>query len=131
MAHDLPKIPINVNGQIINISIENLKGGKILGAGSYGFVYAFNGIDKIVMKRPDDSIIQSTDLESWICMKRVDIIKYLSSLLNENELHYNRNFSHFIYENDKAIAVQFLNGDIEYGDVVDYKIRYHMIHLYV
>ena len=35
-------------------------------------------IDKIVLKRPDDSIIQSTDLESWICMKRVDIINYLS-----------------------------------------------------
>lgn len=74
-------------------------------------------IDKIVLKRPDDSIIQSTDLESWICMKRVDIIKYLSSFLKENELHYNRNFSHFIYENDKVVAVQFLNGDIEYGDI--------------
>lgn len=74
-------------------------------------------IDKISLKRPDSSIIQTTELESWICMKRIDIIKYLNGFISKEEIHYNRSFSHFIYENDKAIAVVFSNGEIEYGDV--------------
>lgn len=74
-------------------------------------------IDKIVLKRPDNSIIQSTELESWICMKRIDIIRFLNGFISENEVHYNRSFSHFIYENGKAIAAAFANGEVEYGDV--------------
>jgi 2-polyprenyl-6-methoxyphenol hydroxylase-like FAD-dependent oxidoreductase/predicted DsbA family dithiol-disulfide isomerase len=74
-------------------------------------------IDKIVLKRPDNAIIQSTELESWICMKRIDIIKYLNDFISESEIHYNRTFSHFIYENEKAIAAAFANGDVEYGDI--------------
>jgi len=74
-------------------------------------------IDKIVLKRPDNAIIQSTELESWICMKRIDIIKFLNDFISESEIHYNRTFSHFIYENEKAIAAAFANGDVEYGDV--------------
>ena len=74
-------------------------------------------IDKIVLKRPDNSIIQSTELESWICMKRIDIIKFLNGFISESEIHYNRMFSHFIYEDGKAIAAAFANGDVEYGDV--------------
>ncbi len=74
-------------------------------------------IDKIVLKRPDNTIIQSTELESWICMKRIDIIKYLNGFISESEIHYNRTFSHFIYENEIAVAAAFSNGDVEYGDV--------------
>ncbi len=74
-------------------------------------------IDKIVLKRPNNSIIQSTELESWICMKRVDIIKYLSFFVTENEINYNRTFSHFIYEGEKAVAAVFENGDVEKGDI--------------
>jgi 2-polyprenyl-6-methoxyphenol hydroxylase-like FAD-dependent oxidoreductase/predicted DsbA family dithiol-disulfide isomerase len=74
-------------------------------------------IDKIVLKRPDDSILQTSELDSWICIKRVSIIKYLSSILGEKQINFNRQFSHFIYEGDKAIAAEFTNGEIEYGDV--------------
>jgi predicted DsbA family dithiol-disulfide isomerase/2-polyprenyl-6-methoxyphenol hydroxylase-like FAD-dependent oxidoreductase len=74
-------------------------------------------IDKIVMKRPNHSLLNYSELESWICMKRIDIIKYLNSFFDENKIKFNRNFSHFIYQNEIAIAAVFENGDIEYGDI--------------
>jgi len=74
-------------------------------------------IDKIVMKRPDQTLLVYSELESWICMKRVDIIRYLNSFFEENEIKFNRVFSHFIYQNEIAIAAVFENGEIEYGDV--------------
>lgn len=74
-------------------------------------------IDKIIMKRPDHTLLNYSELESWICMKRIDIIKYLHSFYDENKIKFKRNFSHFIYKNDQATAAVFENGEIEYGDV--------------
>lgn len=74
-------------------------------------------IDKIFMRRPDNSLLQQTDLESWICMKRVDIIRYLSAFLKATDIHCNRTFSHFLYDGDHVIAAVFENGDVEYGDL--------------
>jgi len=74
-------------------------------------------IEKIVMKRPDQTLLNYSELESWICMKRIDIIQYLYSFYTDNKINFNRNFSHFIYENEKAVAAVFENGEIEYGDV--------------
>jgi hypothetical protein len=48
-------------------------------------------------------------------MKRLDIIKFLNGFISKNEIHYNRTFSHFIYENGKAVAAEFVNGEVEYG----------------
>ncbi|MFZ4797576.1 MAG: DsbA family protein [Bacteroidia bacterium] len=74
-------------------------------------------IEKIVMKRPDQTLLNYSELESWICMKRIDIIQYLYSFYTDNKIKFNRNFSHFIYENNQAIAAVFENGEIEYGDL--------------
>lgn len=74
-------------------------------------------IDKIMMKRPDQSLLIYSELESWICMKRIDIVKYLNSFFDDNKIKFNRNFTHFIYENERAVAAVFENGEIEYGDV--------------
>lgn len=74
-------------------------------------------IDKIVMKHADGALIHETELESWICMKRVDIIRFLSGFVREKNLHYGRTFSHFEYANGRAVAAVFQNGAVEYGDL--------------
>ncbi len=74
-------------------------------------------IDKVLLKSFDNTEIQTTELDSWICMKRVDVIDYLISFIKPKNIHYGRNFSHFFYENNKAIAAVFTNGEIEYGDI--------------
>ncbi len=74
-------------------------------------------IDKIVLKRPDNTVLQATELESWICMKRSDMIQYLNFFIPFVEIHYNNSFSHFIYDSDRVSAAIFDNGDIVYGDL--------------
>lgn len=74
-------------------------------------------IQSIILKRPDNSTIQTTMLDAWQCLKRKSIIQYLSAFLSEEDVHYNKIFSHFVYEGDKAVAAVFEDGDIVYGDV--------------
>jgi 2-polyprenyl-6-methoxyphenol hydroxylase-like FAD-dependent oxidoreductase/predicted DsbA family dithiol-disulfide isomerase len=74
-------------------------------------------IDKIMLKNADDSELQTTELDSWICMKRTAIIDYLVSFIQPQNIKYGRTFSHFIYHNDTAVAAVFTNGEVEYGDV--------------
>lgn len=74
-------------------------------------------IDKIILKNTDNSEIQVTELDSWICMKRVDVIKYLVSFIQPQNIKYGREFSHFIYRNEVATAAVFTNGEVEYGDI--------------
>ena len=56
-------------------------------------------------------------LLDWYCMKRVDLIDFLIHCNHQNQIKFGRKFDHFIYENNKAIAAVFQNGDVEYGDV--------------
>jgi len=74
-------------------------------------------IDKISIKNMDNSEILLTELDSWICMKRIDIIDYLISFIQPKNIHFGRQFSHFIFEGEKVIAAVFTNGDVEYGDI--------------
>ena len=51
MAHYLPKININLpHDKQINLKQSNIKFGKILGSGAFGFVFGFKDIDDFVMK---------------------------------------------------------------------------------
>lgn len=74
-------------------------------------------IDRVILKGADNVDIQTSELDSWICMKRVDIVEYLSSFLDNDTISYGHEFSHFEYEHDRAIAAVFNNGHVEYGDV--------------
>lgn len=69
------------------------------------------------LRRPDGTEKIKIQLEDWFCMKRVDLIEFLMSFFDENTLKTGRSFSHFIYNDNKAIAAVFENGDIEYGDI--------------
>ncbi|MCG9794170.1 DsbA family protein [Flavobacterium algicola] len=69
------------------------------------------------LKRPDGDEDIRIKLDGWHCMKRVDLITYLYSFFSKDKLKMGRVFSHFLYENNKATAAVFANGEIEYGDI--------------
>ena len=74
-------------------------------------------VDAFVLKRPSGKEIKHLHLDSWKCIKRRDLLHFLRNLLPHELIIEGRDFSHFIYEGDKAVAAVFTNGDIEYGDI--------------
>lgn len=73
-------------------------------------------IDRLLLKNADDDVLDDMALDGWVCMKRCEAMQALASQLPPEVIQYGRSFSHFIFENEKAVAVVFANGDIEYGD---------------
>ena len=69
------------------------------------------------LKRPDNQEKIKIKLNDWYCLKRIDLISFLHSLYALETFIEGRSFSHFLYQNNKAVAAVFENGDIEYGDV--------------
>jgi len=69
------------------------------------------------LKRPNGNELINIKLEPWFCIKRIDLMSYLNNLFPQEHLKGGRYFSHFIYENDLAVAAVFRNGEVEYGDL--------------
>jgi 2-polyprenyl-6-methoxyphenol hydroxylase-like FAD-dependent oxidoreductase/predicted DsbA family dithiol-disulfide isomerase len=74
-------------------------------------------IDIFSLRRPGGREIKHLKLDHWKCIKRADLTQFLYSLFPSQGIIYGRTFSHFIYENEKAVAAVFDNGDVEYGDI--------------
>lgn len=74
-------------------------------------------ITAFTLFRPSGTEIKHQRLDSWKCMKRVDLLKFLTNQFPKKQLKEGRDFSHFIYKNEIATAAVFLNGEIEYGDI--------------
>lgn len=69
------------------------------------------------LRRPDGQEIKHLQLTSWKCIKRSELIQFLYDLLPNEFIKQGREFSHFLYEGEKAIAAVFVNGDVEHGDI--------------
>jgi 2-polyprenyl-6-methoxyphenol hydroxylase-like FAD-dependent oxidoreductase/predicted DsbA family dithiol-disulfide isomerase len=69
------------------------------------------------LKNVNGREIKHVQLDAWYCIKRVDLIQYLYDLLPYEVVVEGREFSHFIYDEGKAIAAVFTNGQVEYGDL--------------
>lgn len=76
-----------------------------------------NKISSFSLRRPNGTEIKHIQLQSWLCIKRIDLIRYLYNCLPPEVIKEGRTFSHFIYENGKAVAAAFANGEVEYGDI--------------
>lgn len=74
-------------------------------------------IDSFSLRRPSGKEIMHLQLDSWKCIKRFDLIRFLYNTFPYDRLKKGRDFSHFIYKENKAIAAVFENGEIEYGDI--------------
>lgn len=74
-------------------------------------------IDHFSLKNEKDEEIKLQKLDPWHCMKRSDVISYLNDLIPSECVVYGREFSHFIFVDEKAVAAVFKNGAVEYGDI--------------
>ncbi len=74
-------------------------------------------IDTFILKRPNETEVKYVKMDPWQCMKRVDLVVSLMSVIGPSVMRFNRVFSHFLYENGKAVAAVFENGETEYGDI--------------
>jgi len=74
-------------------------------------------VDTFDLKRPCGKDLMYIKLQPWQCIKRPDLIQFLLNILPDNKIVYGRDFSHFLFEGEKAIAAVFSNGEIEYGDI--------------
>ena len=76
-----------------------------------------NRINIFSLKRPTGNELIKIKLDPWFCIKRIDLMSFLNAHFPQEDLKGGRQFSHFIYENNKAIAAVFDNGEVEYGDL--------------
>lgn len=74
-------------------------------------------VDSFEFRRQDGQLLQEMPLKEWQCFKRTDLTAYLSGLMPAERLRHQRSFSHFIYEEGRVVAAEFLNGEREYGDI--------------
>jgi 2-polyprenyl-6-methoxyphenol hydroxylase-like FAD-dependent oxidoreductase/predicted DsbA family dithiol-disulfide isomerase len=74
-------------------------------------------VDTFDLKRSNGKDLMYIKLRPWQCIKRPDLIQFLLNILPEDKIVYGREFSHFLYEGEKAIAAVFSNGDVEFADV--------------
>lgn len=74
-------------------------------------------VDTFILKDPSGSIMAEQPLKDWQCFKRTDLLKCLTQLLPEEKQKNKRVFTNFIYKNDRIVAAEFLNGEMEYGDI--------------
>ncbi|GAB2692835.1 hypothetical protein GCM10027037_15340 [Mucilaginibacter koreensis] len=76
-----------------------------------------NYLDTYRLSRPDGQEIKRVPLLSWKSIKRQDMLHFLTSLVPKGSIIPGRQFSHFNYENGKAVEAVFMNGDVERGDL--------------
>ncbi len=74
-------------------------------------------VKEFSLRRPNNTELKHLKLDHWHCVKRADLIYHLSSLFPADLLKKGREFSHFEYEGDKAVAAVFKNGEKESGDI--------------
>lgn len=111
-AHHIP-----IGGNAFLMHAEGISILKELSAGFDAKTIPGKFIDQFSLRKPSDEEIKFQKLDPWQCIKRKDIVEFLYTLLPAENIIHGRVFSHFLYENEKAIAAVFQNGAIEYGDV--------------
>ena len=74
-------------------------------------------INHFSLRNENDEEITCQKLDPWQCMKRTDVISFLYNHYPNEKIIFGREFSHFIYKDNLAIAAVFKNGELEYGDI--------------
>jgi 2-polyprenyl-6-methoxyphenol hydroxylase-like FAD-dependent oxidoreductase len=74
-------------------------------------------INKVIIKNASNNSLKSAQPGDWHCLRRSDLVQFLSSPFAAEDIKFKQQFSHFLFEGDKAIAAVFMNGDVEYGEV--------------
>ena len=67
-------------------------------------------IDRFSLRKPSNEEVKLQKLDPWQCIKRKDIVDCLEAMYPKEQIRRQREFSHFLYEGEKAIAAVFKNG---------------------
>lgn len=65
----------------------------------------------------EKNLILAEELQSWLCMRRTDLLSYLLEQLHDVNIVYNEQFSHFIEEPNNYQTAVFKSGLHVDGDV--------------
>lgn len=74
-------------------------------------------VEAFSLRRPGGKEIKHLRLQHWKCIRRADMLEFLYALMPKDKVVFGRAFSHFIYDEGRAVAAVFENGDVEYGDM--------------
>ena len=74
-------------------------------------------INHFSLRNENNEEVTHQKLDPWQCMKRTDVVSFLYAQFPKEKLIFNREFSHFIYKDEQAVAAVFKNGEQEYGDI--------------
>lgn len=74
-------------------------------------------INHFSLRNENNEEITYQKLDPWQCMKRTDVVSFLYNHFPHEKIIFGREFSHFLYKENLAIAAVFKNGEVEYGDV--------------
>ncbi|HEX6913885.1 MAG TPA: NAD(P)/FAD-dependent oxidoreductase, partial [Chitinophagaceae bacterium] len=76
-----------------------------------------NRVEAFSLRRPGGKEIKHLKLQQWKCIRRSEMMNFLYSLIPPDMTCFGRTFSHFEYENGRAVAAVFENGEVETGDI--------------
>lgn len=91
-----------------------------------GILNELNGGDAVLpgesirqfrLMRPDGITLREEILDSWSCMRRDQLMDYLTGQLAEGSLLQGMQFSGFIRDNRRVVAAEFEGGHREEGDI--------------
>ena len=82
-----------------------------------GAILPGKSIGQFTLRRPNGEEVNNVLLDSWQCMRRCELTRYLYDLLPAGTIRSGRTFSHFIREEGRVVAAAFTNGAVEYGDL--------------
>ncbi|OYU97172.1 MAG: hypothetical protein CFE21_02460 [Bacteroidetes bacterium B1(2017)] len=74
-------------------------------------------VNEINLKWHTNEDIKTDGMGNWSCMKRSMLVSKLKDQIPEDKIFFEHSFSHFKYEDGKAISVEFKNGNRVFGDV--------------
>ncbi|NDC41166.1 MAG: hypothetical protein EBZ77_06380 [Chitinophagia bacterium] len=73
-------------------------------------------VQQFCLKRPSGKDVMYQKIDPWTCMRREDLIKYLHAFTTEGQVKFGRKFKCFRFDGARAVAAEFENGEVEYGD---------------
>ena len=108
-----PELPVLGNAFLMHREgmeiLEELDSTKSLNIGAT--------IHDFTLRRPDETLVQRSDIDSWQCIKRRELIELLASNFGIEHIQFNRCFSHFEWKDEVAQKAVFEDGSFVEADM--------------
>jgi 2-polyprenyl-6-methoxyphenol hydroxylase-like FAD-dependent oxidoreductase len=74
-------------------------------------------IQNFTLRLPDETIVQQSEIDSWQCMKRRDLIEALATRFGLDSIFFGNTFSHIEWTGDEATRAFFEDGSYVEADM--------------